>query len=554
MVGDKSVFINYSLTLSINCITIFSMFLRTIKQKNKDGSIRVYLQAAESYREGEKVRQRVVHNFGRLDRLLETGKLDKLIENLIEFSNTYNLNDLQPELFNENVIYQGAISVFKKLWKDIGLADILAELLPKNDEKFDSVKAIEQMVLSRLIETGSKRVLSFNSEKLSLPDEESFDLHHFYRAMDELYPHLEAIENKLFDRRPYDLFNQKLDVVFFDTTSVKFYGEHPDKLMKRGHSKEKRSDLNQLVVGLLVDCAGIPIARKVFPGNTSDVKTLKPVMEDIKNRFNIDKVILVCDKGMISADNLKILEELGWQYIIGGKLKNEKYIKEDVLHSDIPYTFIEKKLLLKELKNEETGIRYILCYNPLEGWYEYERRKLMLDKLASYEGKDSKSLVKNKGYRSFIKRKGSKIEIDYEKIKEEVRYDGRYVLKTNCDIPKADVVDYYKSIIKVEQCFHQLKGEELIAPVYHWKERRVHTHIFICFLSLLLWQTYVEKLKIHDPLLSAVDTWHQICNLMSCVLSINGMRYLVRQEPSIAAVKGFRACGVGIPERQKLLK
>lgn len=529
------------------------MFLRTIKQKNKDGSERVYLQAAESFREGKKVKQRVVHNFGRLDKLTETGKLDKLIENLIEFSQTYNLKDLQPELFNEEVIYQSAILVFKKLWKESGLASILKGLLPKVEGKFDSVAAIEQMVLSRLIEPGSKRVLSFNSKKLSMPDEESFDLHHFYRAMDELYPYLDTIEDKLFERRPFDLFNQKLDVVFFDTTSVKFYGEHPSSLMKKGHSKEKRRDLNQLVVGLLVDCAGVPIARKVFAGNVSDTKTLKPVIEDFKKRFHIDKVILICDKGMMSAANLKLLDDLGWQYIIGGRLKNESFIKEKVLNSPFPYTFIEERLLIKEVNNEETNIRYILCYNPIEGWDNYERRNELVEKLLCYEGKDSKTLIKNRGFSSYVKRTGSKITLDYEKIKEEVRYDGRYVLKTNCDLPTSDVVDYYKSIIKVEQCFHQLKGEELIAPLYHWKYRRIETHIFICFLALLIWQQYLEKIKSYDPYLSAGDSWREICNVMGCVLSLNNIKYLVRQEFSPIATKGFRACGVRVPERQKRL-
>jgi len=529
------------------------MYLKTTKQKNKDGSERLYLQLVEGYREGKTVKQKVLCNIGRIDKMIEKGQIDRMIEMLVEFSQTYNLNKFQPELFNENVIYQGPMIIFRKLWKELGLKEIMSDILPEKENKFNSIKAIEQMVLSRLVEPTSKRALGFESNKFSMPDEEVFSVHQFYRAMDELYPYIEEIENKLFEQRPYDLFNQKLDVVFFDTTSVKFYGENPDVLMKHGHSKEKRRDLCQMVVGLLVDCMGIPIGHKIFTGNSVDVKVLKPVVEEFKQRFRINKVILIADKGLMSEDNLNLLKEIGWQYIICGKLKNEKYIKETILKSTVPYTFIEENLLIKEIYNEENSMRYILCYNPIEGWEKYESRKSMIDKLNEYEGKDTKVLVNNKGYKSYIKSGISKIMVDRAKIQEEVRYDGRYILKTNCELPSEEVVYYYKSIIKVEQCFHQLKGVELIAPVYHWTERRVRTHVFICFLALLIWQIFVEKIKAYDGRLHERDIWRSITNMLATVIQLDNKRYLVRQEPSQEAIQGFKACNAAIPARQKLL-
>ena len=255
------------------------MFLRTATKKNKDGSNRVYLYAAESVREGKKVRQNILFNFGRIDKLAQKGQLDRMIELLVSFSEKYKLNDLQPELFNEKVIYYGPMLIFQKLWKELGLKKIMQETLSKGETHIDYIRAIEQMVLSRLVEPTSKRALAFESDKFCMPDENSFSHNHFYRAMDRLYPKIKKVEDKLFEHRPFDLFHQKLDVIFFDTTSVKFYGENPDSLMKKGHSKEKRRDLCQMVVGLLVDSSGIPIGHKVFPGNSVDVKVLKPVVQ-----------------------------------------------------------------------------------------------------------------------------------------------------------------------------------------------------------------------------------------------------------------------------------
>ena len=220
------------------------------------------------------------------------------------------------------------------------------------------------------------------------------------------------------------------------------------------------------------------------------------------------------------------------------------------MKSSVPYEFIEETLLIKELQNEETGIRYILCYNPIAAWDEYSMRQAGLDQLKKHEGHDTKTLLKNRLYRSYITSGLGFIKLDKSKIREAVRYDGRYVLKTNCDIPKEELSSYYKMLINVERCFHELKGVEKIAPVYHWTEKRVRAHVFICFLSLLLWQTYVEKLKAYDGCASPTDVWREIVNLHSSVISAGNNRYLVREASNQKAQLGFRACGVAFPPRQ----
>ena len=168
------------------------------------------------------------------------------------------------------------------------------------------------------------------------------DLHQLYRAMawlGEVLPkaqqdgatpfaprtNKDLIEEELFARRR-DLFSD-LDLVFFDTTSIYFEGEGGETLGARGHSKDHRPDLRQMVVGMVLDRNGNPVCSELWPGNTADVKSLVPIVERLQSRFGIGSVSIVADRGMISAETLAEVVKREWKYILGVRMRSSNEAK-----------------------------------------------------------------------------------------------------------------------------------------------------------------------------------------------------------------------------------
>ncbi|WP_243123478.1 hypothetical protein [Thermaerobacter sp. FW80] len=232
--------------------------------KNKDGSTRTYLQLVESVRQGGRVRQRVVATLGRLEDL-QDGRLDALIENLARFSqNTWRRLEEQAERLNVRWSKQwGPALIFERLWREAELDKAFAALLEDRQLAFDVAEAVFTMVLNRLTDPCSKRGLVRQwLQGVYRPQAEQLELHHYYRALDVLAEHKEALEDRLF-ARARDLFWTEVDVVMWDATSTYFEGRGPEGLAAYGYSRDKRPDRPQLVVGVLMTRDGYPIAHEV---------------------------------------------------------------------------------------------------------------------------------------------------------------------------------------------------------------------------------------------------------------------------------------------------
>jgi len=246
---------------------------------------------------GNKTRQRVLVNLGRVDDLQNSGQIDRLIESLKNFSTK---EWIRKEALNVNQTYLwGPVVIFEQLWKELGIERVLRRLLGDTDAVSDYVEAIFAMVLNRLVEPRSKRGVDKWVNKVYRPEFEQLSLHHYYRGLDYLEKFKEEVEEELFSNVK-TLFNLNLDLVFWDTTSTYFQGEGPE-LSLYGRSKDHRSDCKQVVIGVLMTKDGFPVAHQIFPGNTADIDTFTIALEDIRRRFNIDRVIVVADRGMISA-------------------------------------------------------------------------------------------------------------------------------------------------------------------------------------------------------------------------------------------------------------
>ena len=224
--------------------------------------------------------------------------------------------------------------VFQRLWQLTGCQHVIQQLLKGRHFEFAIERAIFLTVLHRLFDPGSDRAADKWKESYQIEGCEDLQLHHLYRAMGWLGDDLprkeqadktpfaprcnkDLIEEGLFARRR-DLFTQ-LQLVFFDTTSIYFEGQGGETIGQRGHSKDHRPDLKQMIVGAVLDGQGRPICCELWPGNTADVTTLVPVVDRLRSRFGVTKVCIVADRGMISKETIEELEkeERGWEYILG---------------------------------------------------------------------------------------------------------------------------------------------------------------------------------------------------------------------------------------------
>src|SRR5207253_7817854 len=191
-----------------------------------------------------------------------------------------------------------------------------------------------------------------------------------YRACDLLAELQGELELALWDRRR-TLFEQELELVFFDTTTTYFEGERLEGWARFGHSKDRRPDRLQLVVGILCTRQGIPIAHRVFAGNTNDVDALLAAISELKQRFQVERVVVVADRGTVGKRTLEALEQAGFDYIVGVRLRKLKAARA-VLARAGRYRELAPNLRGKQVLHE--GVRYIVCHNP-EAAAEAARRR-----------------------------------------------------------------------------------------------------------------------------------------------------------------------------------
>ena len=258
----------------------------------------------------------------------------------------------------------------------------------------------------------------------------------------------DLVEERLFARRR-DLFTD-LSVVFMDTTSLYFEGEGGATLGERGHSKDCRPHLNQMIVAIIVDQHGRPVCSAMWPGNTADVTTLIPVIDRLRARFGIGRVCVVADRGMISAATIAALEERGFEYILGVRERSSKEVRGIVMADPAPSVPLviphkgrpDADLQAKEVKVDDR--RYIVCRNLVEAAQAARTREAVLTTLRAKLKQGDKPLVGNSAYRRYLKTPEQQhFTIDEERIADEARFDGLYILRTNTRLHPLDAMLRY---------------------------------------------------------------------------------------------------------------
>ena len=543
------------------------MFFRT----KKSGS-RTYLQLVENHWRDGRPQQTVLATLGRLDELQQRGAVDSLLRSGARFADKLLVLTAHQrgELTAVRTLRLGAVLIFERLWRETGCAAVLEQLLGQRRFEFAVERAVFLTVLHRLLAPGSDRAADRWKHGYQLDGAAELGLHHLYRAMAWLGEQLpddeqrgstrlvplctkDRIEEGLFGRRR-DLFTQ-LQVVFFDTTSIYFEGEGGDELGQYGHSKDHRPDLYQMVVGAVLDGDGRPICCEMWPGNTTDVKTLIPVVDGLYRRFGIVKVCIVADRGMISREVVDDLDQQGWPYILGARMRRNNEVREQVLadrgrfrvvHPRSPDPKDPAPLKVKEVKVD--GRRYVVCVNEDEVKKDRADREAIVAGLREQLRAGDKSLVGNRGYRRFLKVQGpGHFAIDEAKIAEEARYDGTWVLRTSTDFLAAEVALQFKRLWQVEQWFRSCKSLLETRPIYHQRDATIRGHVFCSFLALLLRYELQARLAARGSVPEWADVLADLERLQYVEVEQQGKRFRLRAQLQGTCGQVFRAVGVAVP-------
>ena len=542
------------------------MFIRT-----QTNGPRTYLLIVDNVRVDGKVKQLVLHRLGRLDELLASGQLDSLIQSLGRFSEK--LTILGAHARGDSIATRstriGPALIFERLWQACSIDKVLSALLAGRRFEFPVERAIFLTVLHRLFAPGSDRAAEKWKDDYAIEGAADLDLPHLYRAMawlGEVLPqdrqdgatpfaprtNKDLIEEELFARRR-DLFTN-LDIVFFDTTSIYFEGEGGSTIGQRGHSKDHRPDLKQMVVGMVLDQNGNPICSELWPGNTADVKSLVPIVERLKLRFGIGTVCIVAGRGMISAETLAEVERRGWQYILGVRMRSSTEAKSVVARAGV-YAQVHPRsddrddpspLKVKQVRVKDAR-RYVVCLNGDQATKDRHDRDAVVASPRDVLGQGDKSLVGNKGYRKYLRAGGKQFAVDEGKIKEEARYDGKWVLTTSTDLPAREVALKYKQLSLVEDVFRSMKSLLDTRPIFHRCDETIQGHVFCSFLALLLRKELVDRLGRKEWKLEWADVIRDVDNLIEMEVAINGKGYVFRGQSAGVAGKVFQACGVALP-------
>ncbi len=547
----------------------------------KTSGPRRYLQIVANHREGGTVRQQVVATVGRLDQLASTGALAVLLASGARFCEQVMLLAAldnpahEPRLQTRRI---GAPLVFGRLWQETGCQAVLEALLAGRAFAFPVERAIFTAVLHRLMASGSDRACEKWRADYAIPGADALDLHHFYRAMawlgeelpgEEAQRHAtpfaprtvkDTIEEARFARRR-DLFSN-LSVVFLATTSLAFCGEGGATLGARGHSKDHRPDLQQMIVGVVIDAHGRPICSELWPGNTADVGVLVPVIDRLRHRFGIGRVCVVADRGMIAAATLTALEERGLEYILGARERSDKLVREVVLADDRPFTplLVERvrgdtQLFVKEVMVERR--RYIVCRNEAEAAKDAATRAAVVAGLDRQLKQGDQALLGNAAYRRYLRRvrpadggkAGPAFAIDPGKLADEARFDRIFVLRTNARVTPLQAVLRYRDLLQVEELFRTAKTLLRTRPIYHACDEAIRGHVFCSFLALVL----RKELQGHWDGAALKPEWGDLLRdldrLQEATLEQAGRTWRLRTEATGAVPPLLKALGIALPPR-----
>ena len=413
---------------------------------------------------------------------LFTSKDDALIESFLKNLRNAQIQVIGPEL------------VFGKIYGHIGFGAIANDLF-------------RHLVITRLYHPGSKLktidyLLRFQGVQKNSDE--------IYRFLDKLSSELKEGVEQIAFAHTSKVLNGNISMVFYDMTTLHFEAADEDDLRKTGFSKAGKHQHPQIYLGLLVGLEGFPIGYDIYEGNIFEGHTLIPFLKKMEAKFKLNKPVVVADAGLLTNQNIEQLQQQGYRYILGARIKNEATaLKHKIISqrwSDGHYISIKK--------NPHT--RLIVAYSDKRAANDEHNRMRGLRRLEKIlnAGKLTKANINNKGYNKYLRLMGEiKIEIDYDKFNQDKQWDGLKGYITNADLSPKQIIANYNQLWQIEKAFRISKTDLQIRPIYHRLRNRIEAHICIAFTAYSIYKELERVLKKEKSSLSlkrAADLTHSM--------------------------------------------
>lgn len=565
------------------------MFLRSVKAANGRHE---YLRLVENYREGDKIRQRVVVHVGRKDLLAP--HLDALVR-LLQADQATATWVSAEQVATPQAWTWGPVLVARHLFDSLALGSILDSSTKLLRHGQPLSERVFPLVVNRLTRPGSEHALAAWLEdfyvvtaqgsrwkpewKASRRVKVSFEqLRLWYETLDDLLAQKLQIERAIWQQLR-DLFSLEPELVFYDITSTYFEGQGPAKLGRFGYSRDGKPRNRQVLIGVVM-MDGWPIAHHVFAGNRLDHTTVAEVVEDLRARFGLQRVIFVGDRGMVTLKNLEQLRQAEQGYLVGLQRRNRQeipqYIEQAVARPNwqeclAGLTASEKASVpqtrVQEVAGKQPGVRVFVVHSEEREQYERSLRELSMERVRKdlealrvrvekEELKEpekigaaaTKILQRHHGYRYFAweLRQGQFHYVPHPlNFPREQVCEGKYVIQTEePELSPVEAVTAYKQLNEVERGFAHLKGLLEVRPVYHHKDERVRAHVFVAALAFLLDRALEKKLRAANSTLSSPAAWQALETVRCVEVAVGERKKLCVTRGSRQASEVLKAVGV----------
>lgn len=542
--------------LSISWYNITMFIKLTQSGKNE------YAYIVRSYREDGKTKHEYLFNLGRLDEIQNNPSFERLGMRILELAQSKKAVDL--ETMSEAEMLNWGYLVYKKLWDEFELGGVLGEIQKSGKTQFSLSDACFLMSVQHLLSPKSKLATYDRQDRyINMPE---VKLQHLYRALDKLHLHKETLEDTLFFRGR-NLFNDRVDVVFYDVTTFSFESVKADTLRDFGYSKDGKFNEVQVVLGLLVDTNGCPIGYELFPGNTFEGKTLEAALEKLEKRFGLRRVIIVADRGINSKINLKRITDRGYSYIFASRFRKMGKKVEDLIFNQDGYSEIDSDQDLKvrykvvDYVNRITGEdgktvlleeKLIITHSPNRAKKDSADRQRLIEKAHSLlEDPGRIKATYKRGGKKYLKSNGEESWLlDVDAITKDERFDGYYAIQTSeTELPATEVLEAYRTLWKIEESFRIMKSTLEVRPVFHWTEPRIKGHFVVCFLAFLLERTLEFKLaKAKVDGASPENIREALNSLKFAKVEIEGRKLLIKTKGTDLSSKIIRALRMKQPK------
>lgn len=540
------------------------MFVRV---KSTPNSPRKSVQIVESIRRGEKVTQRIVRYVGIAMDDLELEQLKLLGESIkLKLEDTGQMHLISPEtlskmkektdapdsdymvdlrdLEEEQRLVKGIHDVYGNLFDELNYNKVLKN--PARNKA--SVEMFKHIVLARIANPLSK------AASIDMLEEDfgvSLNLDMVYKMMDKLDD--KAIEglNEITYKNTANLFQDKIDIIFFDCTTVYFEAFEEDDLRECGFSKDLKFNQPQVLLALMVTKEGLPIGYKVFKGSKYEGHTLIPVLKEIREKYALDKIVLCADSGLMNEKNLIEMQESGFKYIIGSRLKSlPQNLKEQVVDKNNYRETKESDEKYSVAEFTHKNSRLIVNYSEKRAKKDAHDRDKAIEKLKTKleKQKNPKEYLSNCGNKKYLQLKGSaSLVLNEEKIKTEEKWDGLLGVVTNdLDLKHSEILTHYNNLWQIENAFRITKHDLKVRPVFHFKPRRVKAHFAISFAAFALVKHLEYRVRLQYKKLSPEKIRQILIRTQVSVLfdKAKNIRFGLPSKPSIDAKKIYSLLGI----------